>query len=647
MDSYPGDFPFGIMDVVELLHLRIRRRQANSVYVDCPFCGDRRGKMNVNFVKNVWRCNYCDEHGGMLALYARLNNTTTSDAYWEIGEALCNDFHRERPNSGYEMAGNQQAGTGSPVSGTQTDLAGYERRGELKTVQQAERASGQKIHQTLSLLLAMLPLQPAHRNHLHSPKRGLSDEQIDRIGFKSTPPPFLCRSITERLMKQGCKVEGVPGFYLDDSGRWTMNFYRKNAGILIPAVGYDGMIHGLQILLDIPLKQKDDPPDKAGAKYIWFSSSSKNMGVTSGSPVHFIGDPSARVVYVIEGLLKADISHCLTNRTFVAIAGANNWKQVRKDILTTDADWLDLKEKLAFSDDFVEQNRETVTEFLLQGGAAMVCALYGELDGQELAVEALRRIVQAELMGQFYKLKYFAGDLQREIRYPVSEMQESFWKKNLSLARGAFWAEEVDDFYHTLRLGELPHSTCLSYRTGSQRECLLAAFDSNKKIVLVKKDEAVVARACLRLTKGAFQKPPAVDFSFADLSQENMDSGKPVTSEKPVLFLESIYTFGLNDIEKEEVMKLAVSLTTQKAAELGVVAVLARRYLGCYERDEYVLAPFYVYISKSKNGWQYLDSLGGAAYTSAKEEYVEHPFLVIQTAMHHAGAHNRNEVDYE
>ena len=170
----------------------------------------------------------------------------------------------------------------------------------------------------------MLPLQPAHRNHLHSPKRGLSDEQIDRIGFKSTPPPFLCRAITERLMKQGCKVEGVPGFYLDDSGRWTMNFYRKNAGILIPAVGYDGMIHGLQILLDSPLKQKDDPPDKSGAKYIWFSSSSKNMGVTSGSPVHFIGNPSARVVYVIEGLLKADISHCLTNRTFAAIAGANN-----------------------------------------------------------------------------------------------------------------------------------------------------------------------------------------------------------------------------------------------------------------------------------------------------------------------------------
>ena len=66
------------------------------------------------------------------------------------------------------MAGNQQAGTGSPVSGTQTDLAGYERRGELKTVQQAERASGQEIHQTLSLLLA-IPLRRlwTGRGHKH------------------------------------------------------------------------------------------------------------------------------------------------------------------------------------------------------------------------------------------------------------------------------------------------------------------------------------------------------------------------------------------------------------------------------------------------------------------------------------------------
>ena len=77
---------------------------------------------------------------------------------------------------------------------------------------------------------------------------------------------------------------------------------------------------------------------------------------------------------------ESDAVFALNNMT--ALLERTDWKQVRKDILTTDADWLDLKEKLAFSDDFVEQNRETVTEFLLQGGAAMVRALYGNWTGR-------------------------------------------------------------------------------------------------------------------------------------------------------------------------------------------------------------------------------------------------------------------------
>lgn len=84
-------------------------------------------------------------------------------------------------------------------------------------------------------------------------------------------------------------------------------------------------------------------------------------------------------------------------------------------------------------------------------------------------------------MGQFYKLKYFAGDLKQEIHYPIQEAREGVWKQNLSLTRPGLMAKEVDDFYHTIRMGELPHFTCLSCYQGSQRDCLLAAFDSNKK----------------------------------------------------------------------------------------------------------------------------------------------------------------------
>lgn len=314
MESYPRDFPFGIMDVAELLHLCVRRRQAGSAYVDCPFCDNHRGKMNLNYVKNVWRCNYCGESGGMLALYAGVNHTTKSEAYREICDAL---------QTGEISWGEERK------EKTETAMAAYAGGGNgTAEVMQSPRASAQEIHQTLSLLFGMLSLTPAHRDHLRSEKRGLTDEQIDEAGFKSTPPYFLCRSLTERLIRQGCTVQGVPGFYMDDQGHWTVKFHSHYAGILIPAVGIDGLIHGAQILLDVPIPDRGEKPGKSGTKYLWFSSSSRHMGVSSGSPVHFVGNPFARTIYVTEGLLKADIAHYLMNRSFMAVAGANNVSQL-------------------------------------------------------------------------------------------------------------------------------------------------------------------------------------------------------------------------------------------------------------------------------------------------------------------------------
>lgn len=336
-------------------------------------------------------------------------------------------------------------------------------------------------------------------------------------------------------------------------------------------------------------------------------------------------------VFIPEMQSEADAIFALNNGA--VIAGQKNWTQVRAAVLTMDRDWLDLKERFSITDEFVEQHREPVTNFLLRGGSAMVRALYGYLQGDDKAIEALRRIVQAELMGQFYALKYFADDLRREIRYPISEVQEAAWKRNLTLEWGPFSAEEADDFYFTMRLGELPHSTCLSCWTGSQRDCLLAAFDSNKKMILIRKGEDIVGRACIRLTKGAFQKPADFDFSFADLAQEQPADKMGAGDEMLILFLEYIYTSGLNDEEAETTMKMAVSLVTQKAAAIGAVAVLARCYRDCYDRDQYVGSQFYVYISKSKNGQQYLDSMGGAAKTSYKEQYTGAVFLVDQAAM--------------
>lgn len=291
------DLPFGIMDVAGLLRLNIRRRAPGQVYVDCPICGDRRGKMNLNTAKDLWRCNYCGEGGGMLSLYAKVYGVSNSDAYREICDALA-------------------------VNGFLPDYTVPEKTTPVEA-EQSDAASVQEVHQTLSMLLSMLTLIPAHRAHLQS-VRGLSDDEITRFGFKSTPPPFLCRSLTNRLVKAGCRVQGVPGFYVDDNGCWTVKFHQRTSGIIIPIFGVDGLIRGAQIRLDHPLKDKDDPPEKTGVKYLTLSSTGKRMGTTSGSPIHFVGDPCSRVVYVTEGCLKADVAHALMHRTFVATLGVNN-----------------------------------------------------------------------------------------------------------------------------------------------------------------------------------------------------------------------------------------------------------------------------------------------------------------------------------
>lgn len=295
------DFPFTILDIADLLRLNIRRRGGSRVvYADCPICGDRRGKLGLYPEIDTWRCYHCGECGGMLALYGKTHGIGNSEAYQEI----CNALEVGAPGREYT----------SKVKAEPTP-----------DVPQPQRASPQEIHQTLTVLLTMLTLSPAHREHLRA-KRGLTDEQIQGFGFKSTPPAYQCRTVAAQLLKQGCTVEGIPGFYLDGGGRWRAKFYQRTSGIVIPLWGVDGLLQGLQIRLDHPIKKVGDPPEKSGIKYLPFTSTGKPMGVTSGNPIHFVGDPSSRVVYVTEGALKADIAHALTGRTFAATVGVNNTK---------------------------------------------------------------------------------------------------------------------------------------------------------------------------------------------------------------------------------------------------------------------------------------------------------------------------------
>lgn len=297
------DYPFNIKDITRLMGIHPTDRRGRSRAVgeyasswdcNCIFCG-HKGKMNINFIKNVFNCNYCGAGGGMLALYANYYNLSKKEAFDEICSGLhitkeLQDVQRER------------------VENAQEKEAVQERNPEL--------ASKEEMNKTYSMLLSQLTLSEKHRQDLMG--RGLTPVQIEERRYRSTPV-FGMKQIVRKLQDAGCTIQGVPGFYLDKDCQWTMNFSSRCSGFLVPVEATNGFISGMQIRLDHP---------KDGQKYIWFSSVNRHLGVSSGSPTHFIGDINASEIYVTEGGLKGSISHYLSKETFVCNAGVTLYKNL-------------------------------------------------------------------------------------------------------------------------------------------------------------------------------------------------------------------------------------------------------------------------------------------------------------------------------
>ena len=97
-------------------------------------------------------------------------------------------------------------------------------------------------HQTYTYLFSLLTLNPQHKESLL--RRGLTQEQIRRYGYKSTPVLGFTR-LAAAVMEHGCTVAGVPGFYVNTDGEWTVNFQAKCAGFLIPVRDMEGRILSL------------------------------------------------------------------------------------------------------------------------------------------------------------------------------------------------------------------------------------------------------------------------------------------------------------------------------------------------------------------------------------------------------------------
>lgn len=319
---------------------------------------------------------------------------------------------------------------------------------------------------------------------------------------------------------------------------------------------------------------------------------------------------------------REDLSIAL--RSLGTVSQFNSIDALKEGLLQSDTNWLALAERMNLSSEFQAQYKEEIVHFLCRDGASVAQTYIGCLS--EERQEAFLRVVKAELMGKLHELKYFAGDLRRELDAPVTEAVEGAWRKCLALSDKGITVEERDGFFPTMFAGVHPQRTCLSYTNGAYRACLLSGFDSNKKLLYADIGGRLVGRAFLRLTKASLGGKADAPLTFADLEAPEAQQ----KDEQIVLFLERPYTSGAGPAERECVIRLLQKLALQKAREMGVPLVLSWDYHN-YAPEGFTQTRLNLYISKSKAGCQYLDSLEGQATVDTEGRYTAGRFLVSQT----------------
>ena len=137
----------------------------------------------------------------------------------------------------------------------------------------------------------------------------------------------------------------------------------------------------------------------------------------------------------------------------------------------------------------------------------------------------------------------------------------------------------------------------------------------------------MIGRASIRLTKGTLiQLKEKNTLEFADLMETETSQEK--NKERLTLFLEKAYISNVDGLTSKKIKQLFVQFATCKAAELGAYPVLASAYGGASQN--YVRGEYFMYISKSKGGEQYLDSISGNVSVSQTESYRNGVFLLFK-----------------
>ena len=115
--------------------------------------------------------------------------------------------------------------------------------------------------------------------------------------------------------------------------------------------------------------------------------------------------------------------------------------------------------------------------------------------------------------------------------------------------------------------------------------------------------------------------------SFVDVENTAISDIEENKNEKLTIFLERAYISGISANLVNKIEKMFIEILENKTKRMNAVLVLSNFYRDTVQKD-YISTRYYMYISKSKAGSQYLDSLSGQATVSDEGQYKVNTFLI-------------------
>ena len=283
--------------------------------------------------------------------------------------------------------------------------------------------------------------------------------------------------------------------------------------------------------------------------------------------------------------------------------------------IDVDEDAKNMMTRMNLSEEFLTQYEKTIRNFLLLGNATIVEKYCKGMD--VVRINSILKIAKAEMSGQMELLKFHNLEKEIEMNLDIKVLDE--WKKNRVIKNKSYFMYETYSFNDTMMIGDKPGHTCMNYSDGQYRSCLLANFDSNKKIIFVKKNGKIVGRAIIRLTK-SLKSDEKRDTSLTFLDVDNKEVEQE-SREKLTIFLERPYFAYLNDSEKDKIVKYFVELVKEKALEMDARFLISSSYDYYTSVAEVKKQNMSIFISHTKNEIQYMDSFSGTNTASDEGGY--------------------------